>query len=166
MTCLGCKRESAYRFCSDACFLAYSKTRLHVECAICQYDPVTGSIGNHRTHRRCQDCQEADENDDWCEPSIYEQRTDDVDTLVGIVGGGTLAEVFGGARKGNDAMAARVVAAAKMTITVRRRRRNANGQLLRGWVHIEVEPTLRDIAKAAGCSHEQARRILKRIGGE
>lgn len=166
MTCQWCEQPSSFRFCSDLCYLAYVKDprRAHVLCAICQYDPITKRIGNHETHRRCEDCTEAEENADWAQPSEYEQGSDDVDALSEVAGSCRLSEMFGGARKGDEDTTSRVISAAmNLTFKVMRRRRNIDGHLLRGWVEVEIKPSLREIAKEAECSHEQVRRILKRV---
>jgi hypothetical protein len=98
------------------------------------------------------------------EQSELEQGTQDVD--VAAAGGVRLESVFGGRRKGDTEMARRIVAIAlREKVMRRRRRRNANGDLLRGWVTVEEDLTLREIAERAGCSREYARKVINRIIG-
>jgi hypothetical protein len=164
MKCIWCDIDARFRFCSDKCFLEYAKTRTNVTCAICQYDPKTGDIGNHSTNRLCDDCRAGEENAGWREPSDYEQTAEDVDVTAAAAGGDRLEAVFGGKRKGDSEMAARVVKIAlHEQVTRRRRRRNRNGEIVRGWTTAEEQPSLRDIAQKAGCSHEYARKVLKRV---
>jgi hypothetical protein len=65
MNCVVCKREASFRFCSNACVLAWAKAHPRVECAVCHYDPETGRLGIHWTNRLCTDCRRSTENQDW-----------------------------------------------------------------------------------------------------
>jgi hypothetical protein len=163
LTCLVCGAASSIRFCSYPCLEAYSRGRQGVECAVCQWDPETGRVGNANTHRLCGECSSAEENADWCEPSDYEQTAEDVDVTTAAAGGQRLEAIAGRRRKVDTALATRVIRAARRRIPRRRRRRNAKGDLLRGWVTVEEGPSLREIAKEAGCSPEYARKVMRQL---
>lgn len=169
MTCKRCEQPASFRFCSNACFIAYVKDprRAYVLCAICQYDPITKRIGNHETHRRCEDCTAGEENADWAQPSEYEQGSDDVDALVAISGGGvSLEALVGGKRKAATSLADRVLQiASTVMITRRRRRKTSSGWITRGWVTFQGPPNQREIAEMAGCSRAYVRKLLKRVLG-
>lgn len=169
MVCLGCDQPSSFRFCSNACFVAYAKhpRRAYVECALCQYNPDTRTFGNHNTHRICDDCREGDDTSEWAEPSEYEQRTDDIDTLVSISGGGvTIEAMFGGKRKADTERANAVLRIAKtMLVPRRQRRRTAGGWPARDYETVMVPPSERQIAEMAGCSRAYVRKLLRRVFG-
>lgn len=167
--CLRCKSKGTFRFCTDGCFIDYAKDpkRKFVECAICQYDPVTGRIGNVRTHRLCTDCKQGAENKAWKEPSEQEQGTDDIDAAVAISGAGVRIEALaGGKRKADTELADRVINIARTAMVPRRRRkRSAAGKITRGFETVMVPPNEREIAEMAGCSQTYVRKLLKRVLG-
>jgi len=167
--CIQCKEKGTFRFCSNKCFITYAKDpkRKYVECAACQYDPVTGRIGNVRTYRLCADCKQGAENKAWKEPSDNERGTDDVDTVIAIAGAGVRIEALvGGKRKADTGLADKVVNIARTAMVPRRRRkRSASGKVTRGWETVMVPPNEREIAEMAGCSKTYVRNLLKRVLG-
>lgn len=64
MRCLHCQQAAAFRFCSNACFLEYSKGRAGIDCGICSYDPLSKRIGRS-TNRICSECAKDPENVGW-----------------------------------------------------------------------------------------------------
>jgi hypothetical protein len=167
VTCTVCSAASNIRFCSYACLETYSRGRPGVECAVCQWDLETGRVGNANTDRLCGDCSSAEENRDWCAPSDYEQSAEDVDVAAVAAGGGVRMEVmFGGRRKADTALADEVIRAARYAlVSRRRRRRSADGRILRGWQTVMEPATEREIAELAGCSRAYVRKLLGRLNG-
>jgi hypothetical protein len=163
LKCIVCGATSNIRFCSYPCLASYSRGRQGVECAVCQWDPDTGRVGNANTHRLCGDCSSAEENADWREPSDFEQAIGDVAVATAAAGGARLEPLAGRRRKIDTDLADRVIRAARGRVSRRRRRRNAKGYLLRGWVTVEEGPSLREIAKEAGCSFAYARKVLRTL---
>jgi hypothetical protein len=162
--CMVCGGPSTIRFCSWVCFVAYSKSRNGIECAICQWDHDAQRPGNAQTSHICDECENAEENRDWRKPSRIEQGTEDVDATVVIVGGGRLEGIHGGRRKFDTKMARRVVQIAlRARVARRRRRRSAAGKVLRGWETVEQPPTVREIASMLGCSIGYVQKVLTRL---
>lgn len=169
MVCVECQAPSTYRFCSSTCFVAYSKSRTGTECQVCQWMPLTQSVGNHNARGLCADCREDEAQEDWEDTSALEQSTDDVDTLVAFGGGAIRIEaVYGGKRKADTTLANEIVRLAEdeaAKVVRRRRRRSATGKVLRGWEETSRAPNEREIASMVGCSRAYVHKILRRLLG-
>lgn len=168
MACVECQAPSTYRFCSNPCFIAYAKSRPGIECQVCQWMPLTQSIGNHNARGLCAECRDDAAQADWGDASELEQATDDLDGLVAIAGGARIESIHGGRRKLDSDKAHEILRLAEddaARVTRRRRRRSATGKILRGWMVVTRPPSEREIASMVGCSRAYVHKVIKGLLG-
>jgi hypothetical protein len=157
IACLVCGCEAGFRFCSSACFLTWARTRAEVECAVCQYDPATGRVGNFNTTRLCRDCRKGVENRGWNDRRMLTGQEDRIRQLRSP---GTLADLQREDRRQSSAkqdLIRRLALVGEPELVVRMDqagRRRGTRLRRRGY-----SPT--EIARVVNCAVSYVHRVLK-----
>lgn len=156
--CVTCRGPAAFRFCSNECFLRYSRTRADVHCAICQYDPQTGRIGNASTNVVCEECKAAEENQDWREPARRETVFDPA--LLPIM---ESYPTVSGRRLKPPPRRTRVIFALLREHSIRVPMRNVGvNRTVERWVWQSRPLNLSEIAFLVGCSRQAVLKTVNR----
>jgi len=160
LSCVECGKESLYWLCSNACAIAYAKTRGRRECAVCSYDPKTGRVGRHDTTRLCAECVKRSENAEWLHrqdervSQLFEEEVDAALARLSEEQDRPLPEVTALTRR----IAYLVIEGEQVPFEYRDPKGVKRGIRYRWRAY-----TLRRLAKKVGCTQAQVQRIIASI---